>query len=339
MMNEEKKYTVIELAELLQVPRTTINDWLSRHSQFIESLPQGKRKVYTEASVNVLREILEMRNSGLSSFEIDEQLAKKHPVHLEEVSEEKIRTEHRPEKTDNAASSQDSQLIIRTSMTEMGNMIRNALIDMNRRMDELENFNSKTVQKASRWYLLSFCIFIVFIATGIVAAIKINGYVEEKARLEKEKSQIMNSLDKSQSEIADSKSDIEKLVQDKDKLNSEIEDQKKAFEKHLADLKKEVQTAKDAEMLELRNNFAKERLELLKSLDDVKKDKGEMAVVAAKLQQQCYDQSAALKTFSEKNLNLEEFKKELEKRLEESREKKPEPVPPEAKPQDPAKNK
>ena len=82
-------------------------------------------------------------------------------------NEEKIRAEHRPEKKDDTASSQESQLIIRTSMTEMGDMIRNALIDMNRRMDELENFNSKTVQKASRWYLLSFCIFIVFIATGI----------------------------------------------------------------------------------------------------------------------------------------------------------------------------
>ena len=29
-MNEKKTYSIVELAEILNVPRTTLNDWLTR---------------------------------------------------------------------------------------------------------------------------------------------------------------------------------------------------------------------------------------------------------------------------------------------------------------------
>ena len=41
-----KNYTVMELAEQIGVPRTTINDWLARYSMYIDTVAQGKRKVY-----------------------------------------------------------------------------------------------------------------------------------------------------------------------------------------------------------------------------------------------------------------------------------------------------
>ena len=44
-MGTEKKYSVIELAELLGVPRTTINDWRSKYSMYIDFTVQGKRRV------------------------------------------------------------------------------------------------------------------------------------------------------------------------------------------------------------------------------------------------------------------------------------------------------
>ena len=82
-MENSKKYTLSDLADLLMVPRTTINDWLTRYSQYIDFKIQGKRKIYLDSSVDVLREISALRNNGLSSFDIEEELAKRHPVHAE----------------------------------------------------------------------------------------------------------------------------------------------------------------------------------------------------------------------------------------------------------------
>ena len=72
---EGKNYTVIELAEQVGVPRTTINDWLSRYSQYIETAVQGKRKVYPESALAVLREIALMRNAGKAFADIEAELA------------------------------------------------------------------------------------------------------------------------------------------------------------------------------------------------------------------------------------------------------------------------
>ncbi len=313
-----KKYSVIELSDTLQAPRTTINDWLTRYSQYIEYQMQGKRKVYTDASINVLKEILDMRNAGLSSFQIEEELAKKHPLHLEEMLEVKDNKENAVENAGDVASkSPDSQLIIRNSMMEMGEMIKNALLDMNSRIDELESFNSKTVQKANRWYALTFIIFIVFVLTGIFAAIKINKAIEESNRLKNEKTGILGTLDNKEKELAGKITEISTLLKDKDKLSSDLEGEKKVFEKNLQALKSNAESAKEAVQLELRNAFAKERLELLKSLDEAKKDKNDMAILVAKLQQQSYEQASAIKSFSEKEAGLEQFKKQMEAKLEE----------------------
>ena len=48
---EGKNYTVMELAEQIGVPRTTINDWLARYSMYIDTVTQGKRKVYPETAL------------------------------------------------------------------------------------------------------------------------------------------------------------------------------------------------------------------------------------------------------------------------------------------------
>ena len=54
-MNEKKAYTIVELAEALNVPRTTLNDWLTRFYQYIECETSGKWKVYFDTSLEVLK--------------------------------------------------------------------------------------------------------------------------------------------------------------------------------------------------------------------------------------------------------------------------------------------
>lgn len=95
MNNEEPiRYTVMELSDLLGVKRTTVNDWLTKYAMYIESSIQGKRKTYTERSLEVLRTIAKLRGEGLSSFEIETKLSELFAIHPLEASSE---TPEKPE--------------------------------------------------------------------------------------------------------------------------------------------------------------------------------------------------------------------------------------------------
>ena len=56
-MSEEKTYLASDLVNELGVARSTINDWLTRYADYLESEARGKRRVYTARSLEVLRHI------------------------------------------------------------------------------------------------------------------------------------------------------------------------------------------------------------------------------------------------------------------------------------------
>lgn len=110
-MKNRKTYIIADFVKILDVPRTTLKDWLVRYDQYIESETRGHRKIYFDSSLNVLEEIRDMRkNDGLSAEEILDELSKRHPVnpdiHEEEEKEipkvpeaPKISQELTPEET------------------------------------------------------------------------------------------------------------------------------------------------------------------------------------------------------------------------------------------------
>ena len=65
---ETKSYLASDLANELGVARSTVNDWLSRYGDYLETENRGKRRAYSEKSLRILREISEFRNK--SSFTI-----------------------------------------------------------------------------------------------------------------------------------------------------------------------------------------------------------------------------------------------------------------------------
>ncbi|MDD5727359.1 MAG: MerR family transcriptional regulator [Victivallales bacterium] len=79
-MNNRKTYIIADFVKLLDVPRTTLKDWLSHYEHYIESETRGHRKIYFDSSLNVLKEIKEMRQDGLSASEIISALSGRHPV-------------------------------------------------------------------------------------------------------------------------------------------------------------------------------------------------------------------------------------------------------------------
>ena len=80
-MKNRKTYIIADFVKILDVPRTTLKDWLVRYDQYIESETRGHRKIYFDSSLKVLEEIKDMRkDDGFSAEEIMSELSKRHPV-------------------------------------------------------------------------------------------------------------------------------------------------------------------------------------------------------------------------------------------------------------------
>lgn len=297
-MSDVKKYTVIDLAGAVGVPRTTVTDWLGRYSQYIEFKMQGKRKIYTENSVAVLKEISELRNKGLSSFDIEEELAKRHPVHVEVDSSSSNGENFESE---GASDSDDSsQIVLRKSVSEMGEMIKSTLIEMNRRIEEIERINERNVSRANRWFAASlFAVFILF-ATATGAYFKIGKSLDENEKLRIDNSKYVSDLKASLERLEKSRLEVFGLDRQVVELESGFKKKGEEFQKTLSEMKKDLESSKAVEILELRDKFAGERLSLLKNLEDTGKSREEMNQLVAKLQNQIAEQSAAIKNLSEK---------------------------------------
>ena len=284
------------MADIIGVPRTTINDWLTRHETYIESRVQGKRKVYTENAVNVLKEIDALRKTGISSFEIDEELAKRHPVHgvPADSAAKQDESAEQPAKQNSLAhmdSKPDEQhaLVIRNQMTEMGDMIKTALMEMNRRIEEMEKMNRQYSKKANLWFTMSVFFILLVIISGVFASIKLQSYIRQKDTLAKNLAEKESAVAESSRKLAEQ----EKILAEKDKKVLDLEEFKKRsddekrmlieeLEKDRKVLQAKIDEAmangneKAAENLKLREQMAREKQEWLIAMEEAKKDSEKM---------------------------------------------------------------
>ncbi|OGV60399.1 MAG: hypothetical protein A2X45_18680 [Lentisphaerae bacterium GWF2_50_93] len=291
-MSDTKKYTVIELAEVLNVPRTTVTDWLVRYSSYIDYKIQGKRKVYTDSSVSVLKEISELRNKGLSSFDIEEELAKRHPVHGEVSDKEQHEGEGlEPEESDSTS------LVLRKSMTEMGETIKNTLLEMNRRIEEMEKVNAANAARANLWFAVVIILFFALVAAGCFFYLKIETSYTENQRILLDNRTYLNDLKTAQEQMNANKTAIREKENEILKLESGLEKQAKEL--------RDSETSRATEMIDLKNKFAEEKLNLLKELENARQDREKLAQLQAAIQKQADDQEKQLKKAAEKPVEAE----------------------------------
>ena len=76
-------YSAAALAAQLNVPRTTINDWLSRYEDFIDVEMLGKRKVYSQRSLEILQTVQRLRDEGKTGAEISVFLSQNYGINPE----------------------------------------------------------------------------------------------------------------------------------------------------------------------------------------------------------------------------------------------------------------
>ena len=173
-MTQEKYYTVMELAERIGVPRTTINDWLNRYAQYMDFTMQGKRRIYSENTLSVLLRISQLRASGSSSFQIESELAASYAVHPETADETTVQSAAKsetregspeaasseppsPVSTDGAASvppASQKTALIRNPAGDPAVLLNERFREMLEKMDAVEKRSRTSSFRA--WFFFSF---------------------------------------------------------------------------------------------------------------------------------------------------------------------------------------
>ena len=300
-----KNYTVMELAEQIGVPRTTINDWLARYSMYIDTVTQGKRKVYPETALAVLREVAELRNGGKAFSEIEKELAAKHPIQAvplppqEEAKPEQNNAETNSSAPSNRPSSgnESAALVSRQQPEEIGRLIGESFRNMDQRIQELESLSSAQ-RKLSRLWQIICILFLLCLAAGSYLAMKLMDQAKkENLRLQdqqlKTNAQLTALKVQSVTLIAGNKEYQANIT----RLKSELKQQKKDFEQNIRNEKQrltELHRAQEKALLSERDKallkvteqetrlalekekFAAERLKILNEMDRLKKQHEEL---------------------------------------------------------------
>jgi DNA-binding transcriptional MerR regulator len=294
MTETPNKYTVMELADAVGVPRTTINDWLSRYERFIDFRTQGKRKVYTAATLAVLQEIGELRNQGLSSFDIEEALGKRHPMRGE-VAEGGA-------EGDAAAGTSGEEampLVLRRQVTEMADLMRQSLLDIQHKLEDLDRNQERTIARANRWTALTVLLVLLLVLSGAVAAVKLQRAIEANRRLANERQQAHQALQQVEEELSKQIDRECVLANDLNASRLDMAAQEKAFRERLEALRSEAETAREAALAEQRDEFAKGRLELLQQIDAARQNEERLAPLLRQLQEKLDEQSVAIQRLGE----------------------------------------
>ena len=252
---EEKTYTVMELAEKVGTARTTINDWLAKYSAYIDFKTVGRRRVYTESAVAVLREIDELRGKGANPAEIESELAKKHPLRPE--VEDAIPEQKQPEQNQNTQkiNPEGFALIAQKQSEELGRIFAESFRDMADRMVSLEEKSKQSERKVWIGYAVIFLLLIILCIGAFLFHKTLKAQSEQTARLETsvaDKGTAIRSIEEKTVSLSGSTAELQKGIAE---LRSGMNEQKKEFNRAILEMK----NSKEAEIALMKERFAEEK--------------------------------------------------------------------------------
>ncbi len=286
-MAEQRRFLASDLSQELELPRSTINDWLTRYAEYLESENRGKRRFYSEKSLNILREIAELRNAGNSSFEIEQQLAARygirpevaHPAEPEvPAPEESAASAPAPAEQPGAAPGEGEALpMLRPAFDEMSSQFTREFTALAAKFEDLERGRRRMLRRMWSAGLAIMAGALLLLGAALwtlhgkferrsaenAAAVetlargdeKLSGQVESiraEQRQEAEKLGIM--LDRSRADFR----------QNLDRLSSELAEQRKSFEQRIAELNRNAEEKLRAETLRLKEEFARKQQQELR---------------------------------------------------------------------------
>lgn len=298
----KKTYSISELAVQLQLPRTTINDWLKSFSPYLEFEMRGKRKEFNRNALEVLKNISVWKNEGKSASVIQKLLEEKYGILGEVTAGNNEEPAEEAEK--NEASNDSSGEIMQVVHSDIELLLAN-----------VEQLNEKRIKSTRRAAWGSIIVMLLILAgVGAVAyfiytsmlklqmenAAAKQEYVKKIEILQNENKQQLEELNKLR------KLELEKLSSDfnirNKKFQQELQTQKDELAKAFKELEKSVAANREAEMLKMREAFAAEQKAALEKL--VAKEK-ELSSIQYQLGELRKDSEVLQKKTSELNKMLE----------------------------------
>ena len=310
MTTENRRFLASDLSQELELPRSTINDWLTRYAEYLESENRGKRRFYSEKSLNILREIAELRNAGKSSFEIEQQLAARYGIrpevaHPEEpetaVAEAPTAPRDPEENTASAPGEGETLPMLRPAFEEMSSQFTREFTALAAKFEELERERRRMFRRM--WFaglaIMAAALLLLLLlgaalwtlhgkferskaeSTAAMATLtrdgeKLSGQLESiraEQRRETEKLGVM--LDRSRADFQ----------RNAERLGSELAEQRKGFEHRIAELSADAEKKLQTETLRLKEEFARKQQQELReqaAAYEKKLREAEAGVAAAK---------------------------------------------------------
>lgn len=310
MTTENRRFLASDLSQELELPRSTINDWLTRYAEYLESENRGKRRFYSEKSLNILREIAELRNAGKSSFEIEQQLAARygirpevaHPEEPETAVAEAPTAPRDPEENSASAPGEGETLpMLRPAFDEMSSQFTREFTALAAKFEELERERRRMFRRM--WFaglaIMAAALLLLLLlgaalwtlhgkferskaeSTAAMATLtrdgeKLSGQLESiraEQRRETEKLGVM--LDRSRADFQ----------RNAERLGSELAEQRKGFEHRIAELSADAEKKLQMETLRLKEEFARKQQQELReqaAAYEKKLREAEAGVAAAK---------------------------------------------------------
>ncbi|MBQ9788292.1 MAG: MerR family transcriptional regulator [Lentisphaeria bacterium] len=281
-MESKQSYSVSELAAILNLPRTTINDWLSKYARFLDTELKGKRKVYSANSLAVLKDIANFRNNGIQLPDIDKLLEDKYGIHGE-IQDENL-TDKSDENKQNDGASSSSELPAQTvNSEEMTILVKNQFEELLLRMEEVNKSRNSAIRRANAFLAMLFILLFVLLGAGGFLGLKMfaisvqSDNAAQKAELKRDYTAMQKNLtdkfiennrqisDLSEKTSADLENIVSNLNNKNDELKKELDAQRLELKKLLEELKAENKNL-EAEAIKKREEYAAKQLEILENM-------------------------------------------------------------------------
>ena len=308
-----KTYSISELAIQLNLPRTTVNDWLKNFAPYLEFEVKGKRKEYNQNALDVLKNISRWKNAGKSASAIQKLLEENYGLTGE------VAPELPPENTVEPAK-------VAENIADSGELMQVVHSDLEMLLANVEQLNAKRIKSTRRAAWMSVIIMFLIFA-GVAAAVYLI-YIN-MVRMQQQNAAAKLQYAKQISELqAENKQQLEELNKlrklELDKLSSDFDIRNKEFQKEIKiqkdelsqafkELEKSVAARREAEIIKLRETFAAEQKATLEKL--IAKEK-ELTAIEKKVEQLQSNANSLQKKTEELNTRLEK-EQQAKKRLEE----------------------
>ena len=132
-----KTYSISELAIQLNLPRTTVNDWLKNFAPYLEFEVKGKRKEYNQNALDVLKNISRWKNAGKSASAIQKLLEENYGLTGE------VAPELPPENTVEPAK-------VAENTADSGELMQVVHSDLEMLLANVEQLNAKRIKSTRR---------------------------------------------------------------------------------------------------------------------------------------------------------------------------------------------